>query len=125
MIDRLLSMVLVWMCRMSFYPSTGGVVDSYPEITARVQKGAALLDTMKPGWYERINIDKLDIKCQKNCILGQVYGDFRTGCIELFLRNSNLDGVASLGFSVTAAESSLNWEISRQKWIDVMYFRYV
>lgn len=45
-------------------------------ITERVAAGAAWLDENKPGWVERISLDKLDIESDCGCALGQVYGGY-------------------------------------------------
>lgn len=35
------------------------------------------LDKERPGWEHRINLDTLDLKSQKTCVLGQLYGQAR------------------------------------------------
>lgn len=54
---------------MSIYPSN-------------IPDAARLLDTVMPGWASKI--DKLDMTSGITCILGQLYGNFNTGCISLF-----------------------------------------
>lgn len=44
--------------------------------TKRVTKGAAFLDTHRPGWDNRINLDKFELRYPDNCIIGQLDGDF-------------------------------------------------
>jgi hypothetical protein len=39
-----------------------------------VERGAALLDERLPGWYEKIDLDKLDLASCENCVLGQLHG---------------------------------------------------
>lgn len=43
--------------------------------TARVARGAALLDATRPGWIDAIDLDTLDLHNAEFCILGQVYSD--------------------------------------------------
>lgn len=45
----------------------------------RVARGAMMLDWVMPGWVERINTERLDMKDGNWCILGQLYRD-RGGC---------------------------------------------
>ncbi len=52
-----------------------------PADTAR--EGAILLDEEKPGWAERIDLSTLRMESCRFCILGQLYGDYVTGCNEL------------------------------------------
>jgi hypothetical protein len=42
----------------------------------RVADGARLLDLVRPGWEEKINIDELDMSSGRWCVLGQVYGSY-------------------------------------------------
>lgn len=49
-------------------------------ITERVERGAALLDDKRPGWWQQIDLDTLDVRAKCDCVLGQVAaapGDFR------------------------------------------------
>ena len=41
-------------------------------ITERVERGAALLDERRPGWWRDIDMDTLDIRSPCHCILGQM-----------------------------------------------------
>lgn len=40
-----------------------------------IPEAAKLFDEIKPGWFEEINIDELDMDSYQNCILGQLYGN--------------------------------------------------
>ena len=50
-----------------------------PAITAtireRVERGAAWLDEIQPGWRNRVNVRLLSMDCGDDCILGQVFAD--------------------------------------------------
>jgi hypothetical protein len=37
---------------------------------------ARWLDQKVPGWEHRINLDTLDIKSCRNCVLGQLFGSY-------------------------------------------------
>ena len=46
---------------------------------ARVERGAAYLDEIDPGWYRRIDPDTLELSSGRACVLGQLHGEFRRG----------------------------------------------
>jgi len=54
-----------------------------PKPNERVSDHAAMLDEIKPGWYQQINLRKLDLECSDRCVLGQVYGSYEQGVFEL------------------------------------------
>lgn len=50
------------------------MTDTIPE---RVARGVALLDEKHPGWWERIDVDRLNLRSGCNCVLGQTWdGDY-------------------------------------------------
>lgn len=64
----------------------------------RVSRGVALLDERKPNWRELIDTKKLDMTCQYNCILGQVYRSYMQGLSALFTVNLSFDHACNHGF---------------------------
>jgi hypothetical protein len=42
-------------------------------IAERVARGAALLDEREPGWWQRIDLSKLDLASTCRCVLGQLF----------------------------------------------------
>lgn len=42
----------------------------------RVAAGATYLDDRVSGWADRINLDRLNISDEFNCIIGQLFGDW-------------------------------------------------
>ena len=44
-------------------------------IADRVQNGINFLDKERPGWYDAIDLDQLNMTHTYLCIVGQVYGD--------------------------------------------------
>jgi hypothetical protein len=46
------------------------------DYSKQVDKGVALLDSIYPGWKEKIDLDRLEMAISDRCILGQLYGDF-------------------------------------------------
>ena len=53
------------------------------EATARVAKGAAHLDQVRPGWFRQIDVGRLDLQSDCLCVLGQVVGTFRAAPVSL------------------------------------------
>lgn len=60
-------------------------LESSFEISTRVGRGVAFLDTEYPGWREKIDVDLLDIQLGNCCALGQLYGSYRAGEYKLRL----------------------------------------
>ena len=56
-----------------------------------VARGAALLDAHQPGWENRINRGTLVMGSLRQCLLGQLYGDFDTGLDILFPDNDETE----------------------------------
>ena len=54
-------------------------------IAERVLAGRLLLDKKYPGWREKINVDRLRMEDERNCLLGQLFGTFRKGLAALGL----------------------------------------
>jgi hypothetical protein len=52
----------------------------------RVARGVALLDDRGPtNWHRRVNPETLDVYDPFACVLGQVYGNYTEGLIQLQL----------------------------------------
>lgn len=52
-------------------------------IETRVNRGAALLDEKVPGWWERIDLEQLQLSSCIRCVLGQLFGIYGQGIREL------------------------------------------
>ena len=48
-------------------------------VQERVQRGAAYLDDVDPGWHRRVNANTLELEDGRHCVLGQLHGEFRLG----------------------------------------------
>lgn len=44
------------------------------EMARRVHDAALLLDAARPGWATRVDLDRLNLASNHDCILGQAYG---------------------------------------------------
>ena len=47
-------------------------------VARRVAAGAAYLDEREPGWWERIDLDRLNMSAECGCVLGQLATDLET-----------------------------------------------
>ncbi len=75
-------------------------------IGGRIAAGMKILDDLgPPDWRTRLRLDRLNIMSRSNCILGQLYDDYRIGCSELGINHSR--EAAEYGFTTMfTAESS-------------------
>lgn len=65
----------------------------------RAAIGAKLLDVLKPGWAQRIDLDRLDLADCSACVLGQLFGDFGVGAERLFtMRPDTFNAAKECGF---------------------------
>jgi hypothetical protein len=105
---------------------SGGIENAMNVIEERVARGAALLDEYVPAWFNKVDLDRLDIGNCTNCILGQVFGSYQVGfntLAELAPEKEFLwEGDEAFGFSETAGSdadelSSLNraWRVEIEK----------
>ncbi len=49
----------------------------------RAARGAQFLDDTVPEWWNEVDVRKLDMGRHMHCVLGQIYGGYRSGCREL------------------------------------------
>jgi hypothetical protein len=66
-------------------------------IAERVARGAALLDEREPGWWQRIDLDRLYIGSTCDCVLGQLHG------------GSYVDGVQDLDLLYGTEDHGFMW----------------
>lgn len=53
----------------------------------RVRAGVTLLSERRSGWQLEIDLDRLSLTRDCDCVLGQLYGTYHAGTRELRLRN--------------------------------------
>ena len=53
------------------------------ELEERVNRGIVLLSERYPQWINQIDILCLDMMNSRNCILGQLFGNYDNGCTKL------------------------------------------
>jgi hypothetical protein len=77
------------------------------KMSARVKRGAAMLDARCPGWEHGIDLDRLDVASDDAGPLGQLYGDHELGVILLGIWGPR---VPSYGFKVGMPSKLLGFE---------------
>ena len=95
-----------------------------------VQKGIDLLDSKLPDWYERIDLDQLDMANINQCILGQigqlfpVLGDYMLSGLEYLGIRKLSYSLSAYGFDVSHEAYSTNPEQAYGEllryWIEVI-----
>jgi len=61
-------------------------------IDERVAAGAKWLDEHRPGWWQRIDLDTLNLGDPCQCVLGQLYGHFVYAPDEIWTNNLSFAG---------------------------------
>lgn len=62
----------------------------------RVARGAAYLDEVDPGWWQRLDATVLELSHGQSCVLGQLHGGFEHGLSRASILNMGSAPRASL-----------------------------
>lgn len=76
-------------------------------VSTRVARGAALLDELRPEWYDAVDVERLDMSHSLNCVLGQLYVTYEAGTQTIGLRtvgDRTLHGFTTLLYGATIGE---------------------
>lgn len=99
-------------------PAQPRVVPAIPVANLRksVARGAAWLDVKHPGWFEKIDVGKLDLEYCTTCVLGQLYKNFNA--IQAYLDATEPElKMNRNGFSLPSkAWSTKNWSALSECW---------
>ena len=88
------------------------------EMKANVEAGILLLDQEIPDWRRGIDPDNLSMELCEDCILGQIYGFFDTGCAQLGL---SLADAERLGFYLNDYDATPdNHSLLDALWIEAL-----
>lgn len=68
---------------------------------AEIANGMALLDAHSPGWFTRIDLDKLLLNNCKDCVLGQLFGSYAWGQNALSVGYQSPEGVLPRKYGFT------------------------
>ena len=52
------------------------MANSYLEIENRIKRGAEYLDKNFPGWFNKVDIDRLNLGNCSDCVIGQLTGSY-------------------------------------------------
>lgn len=80
-----------------------------------VARGAALLDDHEPGWYRRIDRDRLDIGSTARCIIGQVFYAVTGIGYTAAVHNLGIDRASEYGFD---SQGGGGYQRLRTAWLD-------
>jgi len=85
---------------------------------AEVERGIALLDEHAPAdWIGNVDIERLDMGSGRNCILGQVFGNYSWGLSAL---RTTMEGEPSWKFGFNLYFKSVfelgNWSALTEEW---------
>ncbi len=81
---------------------------------ARVEAGAKLLDAEYPGWYNEIDLQRLNLSDPRNCPVGQLYGSFSEGLDEL-----EIEDYASI-YGLAMEDDTYSWKELDEEWEKVI-----
>ncbi len=81
-------------------------------IQERVERGAALLDKERPGWFTRLDLKTHQLRSSDHCVLGQEYGFYGAGIVRLGLSTGEEHGFV--------AGSCSAYTRLRSEWIKVV-----
>jgi len=83
-----------------------------------VARGVELLDERLPGWDEEITVENLNLSNCRECVLGQLFGEYDKGLRVLGLSSKD---AKSLGFYRWPGPS--RWESLSKAWRDIVRSR--
>ena len=87
------------------------------------EKGAALLDRVKPDWADKIDLDTFDLSSTIYCIIGQLYPRYHEGLEALGLDHNDIlirvTNQEDYGFYAKSSDDD-EWDELQQEWIDLI-----
>jgi len=100
---------------------------------SRVKAGAEFLDSMEPGWHNRIDVDSFSIVSTTRCILGQLFMSFMDAEAVLveygegvdihedFSDTPSREWLDGHGFDLTVEEYTYGASHKHIKWIELRW----
>jgi hypothetical protein len=94
-------------------------------IKERVAYGVRFLDSVEPGWEDKVDLVKLNMAAGDRCVLGQVFGDYYDAAIKWF---GSVDAPTARDYGFIARSHSMLREITefhylRDEWRRVIQER--
>lgn len=72
-------------------------------VPLRVSNGMQWLDAVRPGWFDRIDLQRFDMTSTTDCVYGQVFGSLDSyGAQTKWLQQSGFDAVGQEIFELEA-----------------------
>lgn len=81
----------------------------------RAERGALFLDEHRPGWAQKIRLGELDLRSNRKCVLGQLFGTFHDGLSAY--RHLGLNP-KKLGFTLSRDYFRESWQPLTLAWRD-------
>lgn len=99
-----------------------------PDYTENVARGIALLDEKQPGWFNRIDLEELNLGSCFKCVLGQLFSNvglnearspYSKGINTIFSGQSNIGavGAGDCGFTLCDNNPAADWDELRCTWV--------
>lgn len=100
------------------------------EFIPRAEKGAEWLDKVVPGWFNRINVQQLDMNSCTSCVLGQACG-YYWNVINVIDPKHGLTGPEKSvspwsiehGFAIGDHRPLKEYKVLREAWVTVILQR--
>lgn len=97
-------------------------------------KGASFLDEARPGWADKVDLDRLDLGDCMSCVLGQLYGGYVAGINSDELRllfghgtigshQLRMDHGFTLDCRCRYRDRGVSWAILTDAWKDLILAR--
>jgi hypothetical protein len=84
-------------------------------LSERVERGAALLDERRPGWWDEVNVESLSFDDGERCVLGQLWGAYKAGKAQLSIDGRGAGDLGFVGFLFDAASPKDLWRAAIER----------
>lgn len=81
---------------------------------ARAREGAEYLDEHRPGWFNSVHEETLELASQCDCVLGQLYGNYIAG---LNCLSSSTDSVFPMRYGFTFVNDEAEFDVLEDQWL--------
>lgn len=81
-------------------------------------KGAKRLDEKRPGWAQRIQVERLNMFSGSQCILGQEYGQYQRGWRDVHPTGGDEPFAVAYGFTLEDPwQHNPTWNLLQAAWL--------
>jgi len=94
------------------------------KVRQRVLDGIELLKKeYGEDWVDHIDMERLDLSSGTSCVLGQLYGDWRSGCLSLGITHRDGEfGFSGAGLSTGVLDQEGFYKTLQAAWIQELGF---